>query len=326
MNNKKKILSIAMASAMLLGSCGITASAQENDPIRVGSLLALGTATPFVAVENGLLNQDEDGLQVELSQFSDGAVMMEAFAAGELDIAVVGVIPVATWISKGVAMKVVASANGGGHVLMTRKDTGITSVEELAGCTVAAPSVATVTDALLRSKILGDAGLDPEKDLTLIPGMKPADMPTALMATKEVDAIVTWEPFAAEAEAVYGDDIVVLYDSPKVIREETGSDAFYPVNVVAASQDMIDNRSDELKAFLDSYKATVDFLNEDEGANAVLAKVLEIDEETVAAARERIDYTYEIDQDATVETLDWALQLGYIDEIPAAEDLFCTIE
>lgn len=313
-----------MASAMLFGCCGFSAQAEGNAPIRVGSLIALGTATPFVAIENGLLNQGD--LQVEVSQFSDGAAIMEAFAAGELDVAIVGVIPVATWVSKGVEMKVVASANGGGHVLMTRKDTGITSVEELAGHTVAAPSVATVTDALLRSKILGDAGLDPDMDLTLIPGMKPADMATVLMASKEVDAMMTWEPFAAEAEATYGDDIVVLYDSPKEIKEETGSDAFYPVNVVAASQDMIDNRLDDLKAFLDSYKATVDFLNEDESANAVLAKVLEMDEETIAAARERIDYTYDIDKEATVETLNWALQLGYIDEIPAEEDLFYTVE
>ncbi|MDO4345102.1 MAG: ABC transporter substrate-binding protein [Eubacteriales bacterium] len=319
MSKGKRALSMILAAAVTAGSLGTFASAEESEPIRVGSILALGTATPFVAVENGLFNQGD--VEIEVTEFSDGAALMEAFAAGELDIAIGGIIPVATWISKGVDMKIVASANGGGHVLMTREDTGITSVEELKGHMIAEPSVATVTDALLRSKILGDAGLDPEMDVTLIPGMKPADMATVLMATKEVDAMITWEPFAAQAEAMY-DDIVVLYDTPEVIKEETGSDAFYPVNVVAASQDFIDNREDDLEAFLAAYKETVDFLNEDEGANAVLAKVLELDEEIIESARKRIDYTYDIDQEASVETLKWAEALGYIDEVASAEELF----
>lgn len=194
-------------------------SADGDNVIRVGSILALGTATPFVAQENGLF--EESDISIEVTQFADGSALMEAFAAGELDVALSGVIPVATWISKGIDMKVVASANGGGHVLMTRNDTGITSVEDLKGKTIAEPNIATVTDALLRSKILGDAGLDPDMDVTLIPGMKPADMATVLMVTKEVDAMITWEPFAAQAEEDY-EDIVVLYDSSKEIKEEIG--------------------------------------------------------------------------------------------------------
>lgn len=318
--NLTKLTSMVLTASMLVCAGAVTAGAEETEPIRVGSILALGTAAPFAAIENGLLNQE--GMEIEVSEFSDGTALMEAFAAGEVDIAFSGIIPVATWISKGVDMKIVASANGGGHVLMTRKDAGIESVEDLRGHLVAEPSVATVTDALLRAKILGDAGLDPEMDVTLIPGMKPADMATVLMATKEVEAMITWEPYAAQAEAMYGDDIVVLYDSSKVIQEETGSDAFYPVNVVAASQDFIDNRSEELEEFLDIYKQTIDFLNEDEEANAVLAKVLELDEEVVANARERIDYTYDIDKEGSMETLKWAEELGYIPELPAEEDLF----
>ena len=318
-NNWKKTAAFFMAASALMTAMPFSASAEEKEPIKVGAILALGTATPFVAIEQGTLNQGD--LQIEVSEFSDGSALMEAFAAGELDIAISGIIPIATWVSRGVEMKVVASANGGGHVLMTREETGITSVEELEGCMIAAPSLATVTDALLRAKILKDAGLDPEMDVTLIPGMKPADMATVLMATKEVDAMITWEPFASQAEAMY-DDIVVLYDSPAVIKEETGSDAFYSVNVVAASQDFIDNRRDELDAFLDVYKQTIDFINTDDSANSVLAKVLNQDEETIVSARNRIDYTYEIDKESSMATLGWAKELGYIQELPAEEELF----
>lgn len=294
-------------------------AADGDHVIRVGSILALGTATPFVAQENGLF--EESDISIEVTQFADGSALMEAFAAGELDVALSGVIPVATWISKGIDMKVVAAANGGGHVLMTRKDTGITSVEDLKGKTIAEPNIATVTDALLRSKILGDAGLDPDMDVTLIPGMKPADMATVLMVTKEVDAMITWEPFAAQAEKDY-EDIVVLYDTAKEIKEETGSSAFYPVNVVAANQDFIDNRPEDLDKFLEIYKKTVDYINTDPGANAVLAKVLDMDETTIQNARERIDYTFDIDEAGTLETLQWAADLGYIDKVPDKSKIF----
>lgn len=294
-------------------------AAGGDNVIRVGSILALGTATPFVAQENGLFEGSD--ISIEVTQFADGSALMEAFAAGELDVALSGVIPVATWISKGIDMKVVASANGGGHVLMTRKDTGITSVEDLKGKTIAEPNIATVTDALLRSKILGDAGLDPDMDVTLIPGMKPADMATVLMVTKEVDAMITWEPFAAQAEKDY-EDIVVLYDSAKEIKEETGSSAFYPVNVVAANQDFIDNRPEDLEKFLDIYKQTVDYINNDPGSNVVLGKVLDMDEATIQSARERIDYTFDIDEAGTLETLQWAADLGYIDKVPDKSEIF----
>ncbi len=298
--------------------------AGDAEAIRVGSNRAMGTATPFVAQENGLL--EESGLDIQVSEFSDGAALMEAFAAGELDIAIVGIGPVATWISKGVDMKIVASANGGGHVLMTRKETGIETVEDLKDHMVAEPGIATVTDAMLRSKILKEAGLDPEMDLTLIPGMKPADMASVLMATKEVDAMITWEPFAAQAEADYGDDIQVVYDCGKEIKDETGSDNFYPVNVVVASQDFIDNQMDQLKSFMEVYKETVDFINTDPEANSVLAKTLQMEESVVKAARDRVDYTYEIDEEASLETLQWSKDMGYIEEVPAAEDLFYEVQ
>lgn len=318
--NKKRVMAVMLAASMLAGAGSVTAGAESEEPIRVGAILALGTATPFVAIENGLLNQE--GVKVEVSEFSDGTALMEAFAAGEIDIAFSGIIPVATWVSKGVDMKIVASANGGGHVLMTRADAGIETVEDLKERMVAEPSVATVTDALLRAKILGEAGVNPDMDVVLIPGMKPADMATVLMATKEVDAMITWEPYAAQAEAMYGDEIKVLYDASAVIREETGSDACYPVNVVAASQDFIDNRAEDLEEFLAIYKETVDFLNEDEEANEVLAEVLSLDESVVESARGRIDYTYDIDREGSMETLKWAEELGYISELPAEEDLF----
>lgn len=319
-NGRGMRLAVA-AAALGLGVLTVsgTAFAEENETIRVGSILALGTATPFVAEELGYF--EEAGVNVEVMEFSDGSAMMEAFAAGELDVAMGGIGPAATWYMRGIDLKVVAGTNGGGHVLMARADSGIETVADLAGKMVAEPSIATVTDALLRAKILPDGGLQPDVDVTLIPGMKPADMATSLMATGEVDAIITWEPYAAQAEADYGDEIKIVYDAAQEVSgdSETG---FYPGNVVIATGDYIENHRETLDAFLAVHEKTTDYINNDEGANEMLANVLMLEPSVVEAARERIDFHYEIDQDAAMEILQWSVDLGYLDELPAAEDFF----
>lgn len=330
---KKKMLCLAAAVCMLLTACGQTGTKNETaadtgsvenasgkETLTVGTNLALGTASPYVALNQGYF--DESNIGIELAEFSDGSALMEAFAAGELDVAFVGIAPVATWQTKGVGLKVVASANGGGHILMTREDTGIKSVADLKGKKVAEPNISTVTDALLRDKILPSGGLTPE-DITAVSGMKPADMASVLEVTKEVDAIITWEPYASQAEAMY-DDLVVVYDSPAVIKEESGSDSFYPVNVVIASEDVINNRPEALKEFLGIYRKTVDFINTDETANEVLAEILSLDVSVIENARKRIDYTCDIDAEALKETLEWSYNLGYIDAIPEEADLIDT--
>lgn len=331
---KKRMICLAAAVCLILSGCGSStakqgesgnaesATVQEDGKVtlKVGTNLALGTASPYVALNQGYF--DDSSVGIELAEFSDGSALMEAFAAGELDIAFVGIAPVATWQNKGIDLKVVAAANGGGHVLMTREETGIESVADLKGKKVAEPNISTVTDALLRDKILPSGGLTQE-DITAVSGMKPADMASVLEVTKEVDAIITWEPYASQAEAMY-DDLKVVYDSASVIKEETGSDSFYPVNVVIASQELIDSNPEALTEFLSVYKKTVDFINEDDSANAVLAEILSLDESVIENARKRIDYTYEVDVDGIMNTLQWSYDLDYITALPEASDLIDT--
>ena len=42
----------------------------------------------------------------------------------------------------------------------------------------------------------------------------------------------------------------------------------------------------------------------------------------VVAARRRIDYTWEVDPAAAIQTLQWAKQIGYVKQIPDQEKLF----
>jgi NitT/TauT family transport system substrate-binding protein len=331
----KKLVQILIASVILVvplvgysansdetqTSSTIAGKTQDDYKIKVGVIKALGTVTPYVSQNLNLFSQK--GINVEFIDFADGTTVGEAFAAGGLDIGYLGVAPAATWQMRGVDFKIVASSNGGGHVILTRNDTGINTVADLKDKKIAAPSAGTVTDTLLRDYILPQAGIDPKKDLTIVAPVKPADMAVALLVNKEVDAIMTWEPFASQAENTY-DDVKVLYDSPNVIKRKTGEDAFYSVNVVIASQNLIDNHKELLQEFLNINAETVNYLNNDSGANEIISKILQLDVKIVEDARRRVDYTYKLNIENLERTLAWAKNLGYLGVIPARAELFDT--
>lgn len=310
---------------LLLVGAGLTFAATKEaatETIKIGTNRALGTVTPYVGKAQGVFAKR--GIAVDIVDFTDGSTLMEAFASGQLDIALLGIAPTAIWQSKGVPLKVVASANGGGHVLLTRNDTGIQTLGDLKGRKVATPKPGTVTDTLFRVHIAGEkAGLDPEKDIQIVPGVAPADMASALFVVREVDAIITWEPFAAQAEAQFK-NVRVLYDAAAELKKGKPKTAsFYPTNVVIARQSFIDKRTGDLRSFLAAYAEIIEFINKrPKEANVIIGKELKLDPDIVAAARKRIDYTVSVDIPAALETLKWSKQLGYLKEIPAEGKLF----
>jgi len=324
---KKKIVvlvSLVLSLTLVLMGCQKSSKneatkAAEAKTIKVGSIRALGTITPYISAEEGIYKKQ--GINVQIVDFADGAALMEAFATGDIDIAFCGIAPIATWQSKGSELKIVASANGGGHVIITRKDSGINSIADLAGHKIAEPNPGTVTDTLLRDYILPSGKLKAPKDIQIVSGLKPADMATALTATRQVDAAITWEPFASQAESK-DPNIKVLYDAAKEIQAKTGAKALYPVNVVAASQSFIDDNPALLKSFLAGYVKTVDFINNDPTANDKIAKALSLDKAIIVKARKRVDYTYKVDVPGSFKTLDWAHNLGYLKVVPKEKELF----
>ena len=185
------------------------------------------------------------------------------------------------------------------------------------------PKPGTVVDTLFRAHIARElAGLEPEKDLVVIPGLAPADLPAALFVAREVDAVITWEPFASQAQAQFK-EARVLWDGAAEWRKAHPGAPLYPVNVVIARQGLIDERPDDVRAFLAAYDEALRFVNErPKEANALIASEVKLDPAIVAAARTRIDYSSRVDVAAALRTLSWSKQLGYLKEVPAASALF----
>lgn len=88
------------------------------------------------------------GRNLSLRPYPNGVAIMQAFSAGELDAAYLGVVPaLLKSVNDRVPIAVVAGANQEGSALVTKA--GIDRVEDLAGLRVAIPQVGTVQYVLL---------------------------------------------------------------------------------------------------------------------------------------------------------------------------------
>lgn len=93
-----------------------------------------------------------------------------------------------------VPLKVTGVATAALGAVVARKDSGITKVEDLKGRKIAA-IVGTSTFVDIRALTFRRYGFDLQKDTQIITATAPPDMAN-LMALKQIDAIIAWQPIS----------------------------------------------------------------------------------------------------------------------------------
>jgi ABC-type nitrate/sulfonate/bicarbonate transport system substrate-binding protein len=166
--------------------------------------------------------------------------------AGELDGGVIGSTPaIIRAVSKDVPIKIVAVGELGtvekpGDYLVVKKDSGIKSMGDLKGKTVAVHRLGTTLDLTLRIA-LEQNGIDPATDVTITQVKIPV-MPQALLEDA-VDAAFIFPMAYPQLE----DDVDVIL---------TPGDVFpggAPFGVVIFTEEFIENHPDEVRKFVRAY-------------------------------------------------------------------------
>ena len=165
--------------------------------LKVGHLPVTGHAKFFVAAEEKFFQQE--GLNVQLSEFTNSADGLAALRAGQLDLGAFGTTAPLVHIAKGADLRIIGGVMGEDVSIITTKEkaTGIKSVADLKGKKVATVRLAT-GDAVLRGA-LSRAGLDWRKDLEIFEVKNP---PAVIESVKsgQVEAGVVWGPHDLRAE------------------------------------------------------------------------------------------------------------------------------
>ncbi|MFH1324582.1 MAG: NrtA/SsuA/CpmA family ABC transporter substrate-binding protein [Nanoarchaeota archaeon] len=181
----------------------------ENKPITIGVQVGLPNALMLIAREKGFF--EEQGLNIELVEFTGGKFALQAFLAGSLDMAVSGEVPVTYSSLQGneyyiLAQMVERTINE--VRVVARKQEGLDTPTEyfkakkrkLATSFGGGPEFYTYN-------FLKKYGI---KDVEII-SQNPEDMPMALKSGT-VDAIAIFDPFAFFAEQKLGEDAITFKD------------------------------------------------------------------------------------------------------------------
>ena len=149
-----------------------------------------------VAIVNGNF-EAATGWKIDWRKFDSGAQVINAIAAGEVQIALAGSSPVATAVSRGIDVELfwIAEDIASAEALVVRDGSGIVAPRDLVGKTLAVPFASTTHFHTLFA--LERFGIDP-KALT-IRDMQPPEIAKA-WEKGEIDATFIWDPVLGEVK------------------------------------------------------------------------------------------------------------------------------
>ena len=204
----------AAAAAAALGPAPL--SAQGKGRVRL-AYLQLGWAATEIIHKEDLLGKR--GWQAEYS-IVPGAPgpLLNQLASKNVDAIDMSFALAAKAFEDGVPLRVTGVATAVLGAIVARKDAGLARVEDLKGRKIAA-IVGTSTFFDIKALTLKGYGLDLQKDTQIITATAPADMVT-LLAKKDVDAIIAWQPITDAV--VFRGEGVYLAKQIDLWRKATG--------------------------------------------------------------------------------------------------------
>ncbi|SHH25889.1 ABC transporter substrate-binding protein [Halobaculum gomorrense] len=198
-------------AAGLTGAAGCLGGGGEGGPVTVAYMPIYPDMQYFVMQEEGYF--DEIDREVEGKQFPSGPAIVKAFASGDIDVAMFGIVPAMIVIDRGIPAEVVAAnvvepmaimAHEDFHPLWEQNDPKA-AFEQWRADTGSTFSFGTfpegsVPDILLRYWLIDEHGLEPGTAAEVL-GLGGASAVFQGLANGEIDGTSIMEPVPTRVEA-----------------------------------------------------------------------------------------------------------------------------
>lgn len=232
----KKLAAMAVTASMVIcgGAMGVSA-ATEEEPEKVTVNVAY---MPDYASLNGLISAielgyfDDENIDVQLTEFSDGPTIIQAMESGSIDVGYIGQGAHKLCINGKADIFALAHVSNGDAVIGS-KEKGTDTIEGLKGKTIAYSSGTSSEDILTKTLEKGGMTMD---DITAM-DMDATNIVTAMLSGS-VDACATWVPNSLKVLEELGDDGVQLTDN-KTFIDDTVSLASWIADKIKLEKDSL---------------------------------------------------------------------------------------
>ena len=279
-------IAVLVALTTLVAGCG---SDDDGDAKDGGTTEAEGSSSAieapdritiaYQAIPNGdlivkqqeLLEKALPDTEIDWKLFDSGGAVNEAVTSGDIDFGLAGSSPVSRGLSQEIPYRVVwiHDVIGDAESLVVKPE--ITSIEGLAGKTIATPFASTAHYSLLAA--LTDAGVDPTT--VNIIDSEPDDIYAAWTAG-EIDGAYVWNPNLAK---VLADGGKVLVSSAELAEK---GDTTYDLGIV--SNEFADTYPDVVTEWVKAQDKAVGLINDDlDTAAEIIGAELDIETEEAKA-------------------------------------------
>lgn len=279
----------------------------STDTVKIGYFPNLTHATALVGIQEGTIQKELGGTQVESTTFNAGPSEIEALNAGSIDIGFIGPSPSINGFSKsqGKGLRIISGSASGGVKLVVNPDR-IKTLDDLKGKKIATPQLGNTQDVAFLNwisekgwKVDAQSG---KGDVSVVR----SDNKVTPDAYKSGDLDGAWVPEPTASKLV-SEGAKVLLD-----EKDLWPDKKFVITNIIVSQKFLDEHPDVVEAVLKGSVATNKWINANpDEAKASANKALEnlsgkpLPEEILDPAWESIEIT----DDPLAETL--KTQAGY---------------
>ena len=317
------------AAVGVSGLAGCNALGGGGDELTVAYMPIYPDMQYFVMEEEGYF--DEIDADVAAREFSDGPSIVQAYASGEIDVGLFGIVPAMIVIDRGIEAKVVAANIEEPMMLLAHDDfmplweehgaDAFAEFEEREGRKFSFGTFpeGSVPDILLRYWLIDEQGLQPGEDVEVV-GMGGANAVRQGLTTGEIDGTSIMEPVPTLTEEA-GDPYQQLALAGDFMPGQPAA--------VALMDDSLRER-EAGEQFVEQHVRATEFVTENpetaaEHASAVIGEQT-LSPETARAAMESplsnfVSDPREIENGAEVFT-EYAAELGKTDDRLTLDDVF----
>jgi NitT/TauT family transport system substrate-binding protein len=236
-----------------IAAFAFTAQAAADDLVKmtIGQRGNWDTAVPELGDKAGIFKKH--GITMEMVYTHGSGETVQPVISGNVDLGLaVGTLGAIGYFAKGAPIRIVAAeATGAADYWYAKADSGIKSLKDATGKTIAFSTAGSSTDSMVKA-FIKEFKLDVKPVAT---GSPPATL-TAVMSN-QVDIGWAAPPFGLKEIDEGKIRLVARGRDTKIIGGQT-------IRVIIANADALKNRKDVLRRFMQAYAETIDYMYSDD--------------------------------------------------------------